>query len=135
MKESYSFSKEEKLCSKIDIDNLFKSKGKNLASYPFFFNFRMIDSEQKYPLPKLVFLVSKRKFKKAVDRNRVKRMCRELYRLRKPIFLKELELPENKELHLCIGYMPNEILEYTKLQKGYHKALKTLINEIKKPLS
>ena len=85
----FKFPKEEKLKHKREIDLLF-AKGKWQTCG----NMRIIsiDLEKK---PQEDFLisnqkfgvsVSKRHFKKAVDRNRIKRLLRETYRLNKGIF-------------------------------------------------
>ena len=78
------FPKEEKLKNKTDISLLFE-QGK-------WFSYKelAIISLQKEDLPtrKVGVSVSKKFFKKAVDRNRVKRLLRETYRLNKPLFIK-----------------------------------------------
>ena len=78
------FPKEEKLKNKTDISLLFE-QGK-------WFSYKelAIISLQKEDLSiqKVGVSVSKKFFKKAVDRNRVKRLLRETYRLNKPLFIK-----------------------------------------------
>lgn len=51
----------------------------------------------------MAFTVSKSKFKRAVDRNRIKRLMREAYRTQKHSFLKKLEA-ENKTVALMFIY-------------------------------
>lgn len=78
------FPKDEKLKNKTDISLLFE-QGK-------WFSYKelAIISLQKEDLlgRKVGVSVSKKIFKKAVDRNRVKRLLREIYRLNKPLFIK-----------------------------------------------
>lgn len=76
-----TYSKKEKLKSKKLIDQLF-TEGQSVSAYPL----RLVFLET--PLDDTVkaktgVSVSKRYFKKAVDRNRVKRLLREAYRLNK----------------------------------------------------
>jgi len=75
----------EKLKKKSEIDLLFK-KGKWLSAE----NMRIIyfSSSEKYPIEscKIGVSVSKKFFKKAVDRNRIKRLLRESYRLNKATY-------------------------------------------------
>lgn len=78
---SYTYSKEERLCSKRLITLLF-SKGSSFNLYPL----RFVYHTPEAPLSEstqLVISVSKRNFKRAVDRNRLKRQIREAYRLNK----------------------------------------------------
>lgn len=85
-----TFSKQERLSSVKDIETLFK-KGKSLFVFPLkvVFISKKIDdtteeNQQKViPPARLLISVSKRNFKKAVDRNRIKRQIREGYRLQK----------------------------------------------------
>ena len=80
-KISYSFPKEERLCSKKLIAELFR-KGSSFNLYPLRFVILKNDLPQN-PFPQVLISVSKKHFKKAVDRNRIKRQIREVYRLNK----------------------------------------------------
>lgn len=88
-----TFSKKERLSSVKDIETLFK-KGKSLFVFPLKVVFipkklddKKEENEQKViPPARLLISVSKRNFKKAVDRNRIKRQIREGYRLQKSEF-------------------------------------------------
>jgi len=74
-----SFGKEEKLKKTSIIRELF-SKGKYLKKYPISLVYHPDSSIENH---KVGFSVPKRTFKKAVDRNRIKRQLRESYRLNK----------------------------------------------------
>lgn len=76
-----SYNKTEKLKSKKLIAQLFE-KGKTVSAYPL----KLVYLETQFEdgiLLKTGVSVSKRNFKKAVDRNRIKRLMREAYRLNK----------------------------------------------------
>ena len=85
-KHPFSFKKEERLNSKKKIKELF-DKGSSFYLFPF----KVIYLEQvpldsgKSPCHQIMISVPKRKFKKAVDRNLIKRRIREAYRLNKSI--------------------------------------------------
>jgi len=77
-KISYSFSREERLRSKKLIAELF-SKGSSFNLYPLRFVY-LKHPQPETTAPQILVSVSKKYFKKAVDRNRLKRQMREAYR-------------------------------------------------------
>jgi ribonuclease P protein component len=87
-----TFAKTERLCNKKLIDKLF-SRGKSFFHYPFKVIFYQVDATDKYSgsyPAKVLVSVSKRNFKKAVDRNRIKRLIREGYRKNKTLLYEGL---------------------------------------------
>src|SRR6187402_3413136 len=82
---SFTYPKIEKLKSKNTINLLF-SQGKSVSKYPL----RLVYVPENLPEGQKIKMgvsVSKRNFKKAVDRNYFKRVLRETYRLNKHILL------------------------------------------------
>ncbi|HEY5687116.1 MAG TPA: ribonuclease P protein component [Yeosuana sp.] len=77
----FTFNKKEKLKSKKLIDSLF-SEGQSVSAYPLRLVFMPTHFEDG-ELFKTGVSVSKRHFKRAVDRNRIKRLLRESFRLNK----------------------------------------------------
>ena len=80
----FKYPKNEKLKSKKTIDSLF-TEGKSVGKYPLRLVFIPDNFEDDVPL-KMGVSVSKKYFKKAVHRNRIKRLLRECYRLNKDLF-------------------------------------------------
>jgi ribonuclease P protein component len=78
---SYSFPKEEHLCRKKLIDELF-GRGSSFGLYPLRIVWLPTPEPTTAP-PQVLVSVSKRNFKRAVDRNYFKRLMREAYRLNK----------------------------------------------------
>ncbi|WP_242929397.1 ribonuclease P protein component [Pontibacter vulgaris] len=111
---SYTFSKEERLCSKRLIALLF-SKGSSFNLYPLRFVLYTPPGEE--PLPgstQVLISVSKRYFKRATDRNRLKRQIREAYRLNKHFLLQnQAQAPRL----LAILYIGKEKKTYDTIQK------------------
>ena len=115
----YSFPKTEKLTSKIIIDRLFK-EGDSRFKYPFRLIF-LSDSFYSEPYPQVVISVSKRNFKRAVDRNRIKRLIREAYRLQKNELL---SLFPFKPCYLAILYTAKEEIQLEELKKKLYLIIK-----------
>ena len=87
----FSYPKAEKLKSKTIIDLLF-SEGKSVGKYPLRLVYVAHDFEEDVPL-KMGVSVSKKYFKKAVDRNYFKRVLRETYRLNQHLLKDQLHQP------------------------------------------
>lgn len=111
MKE-LGYTKSQKLKAKKDIDALFKD-GKWVTQG----NLRLIYKPSEHP-SKLGVSVSKRYFKKAVYRNRVKRLLREAYRLNKPALENRLGGNFNAMLFWVSPVLPKNLQE---VQKFYTK--------------
>ena len=73
-----------------------------------------------------------RTFRKAVQRNRVKRLLREAYRLEKPNFLSQAGL-ENKRINLFFLYTDALVLTQVEIQGKVKEALSLLVTKLKKP--
>lgn len=105
----FSYPKEEKLKSKITIGLLF-TEGKSVSKYPLRLVYCPLYENEKQPL-KMGVSVSKKYFKKAVDRNHFKRLLRETYRLNKHLLLNALEQPYG----FMFFYQTKERLSYTEI--------------------
>lgn len=86
-----TYPKSEKLKSKTTIDLMFR-EGKSVSKYPLRLVYTKAFLEENQKL-KIGVSVSKKYFKKAVDRNYFKRVLRETYRLNKKLLLDSLEEP------------------------------------------
>ena len=119
------FPKSEKLCSKKDMEELFK-KGSSHFLYPFKLVF-LIKKTNQCVLPQVLITVPKKTFKKAVDRNRIKRQIREAYRLSKDQIFCELN-PEKIPCYIAIIYIGKDKLQYNELQNKLISILLRLKN-------
>ena len=73
-----------------------------------------------------------RTFRKAVQRNRVKRLLREAYRLEKPNFISQAAL-DNKRVNLFFLYTDVLVLTQVEIQGKLKEALSLLVTKLKKP--
>ncbi|MGN6646439.1 MAG: ribonuclease P protein component [Cytophaga sp.] len=115
----FSFPKKEKLTSKIIIDRLFK-EGESRFKYPFRILF-LTGEAHSQNFPQVVISVSKRNFKRAVDRNRIKRLIREAYRLQKTELI---SLFPEKPSSLAILYTAKEEIQLEELKKKLYLIIK-----------
>lgn len=101
-----TFRKEERLCSKVQLDLLFKN-GSSFLLYPYRCTFLKVEAITDVPV-QVVINVSKKRYKRAVDRNLIKRRTRELYRLNKEAHL-YAQLPVSASLLLSIQFIGKSI--------------------------
>ncbi|RZK82180.1 MAG: ribonuclease P protein component [Pedobacter sp.] len=119
-----TFTKEERLCSKKLIDLLFKN-GSSFLLYPFRVSYLFVEAEHQYPA-QVVINVAKKRYKRAVDRNLVKRRTREAYRLQKQTLLYEPIAANDKLLLLSVQFVGKKIYEFSFFEKKLAAALKKL---------
>jgi len=108
----YTLSKSERLKSRKQIEQLFKD-GKRLSLPPFRIHYllRPLTTHNPRLTTQLGVGVSTKNFKRAVDRNRIKRLIRESYRLQKPIFSIKIKA-SNQHLNVFIVYTGKELPDY-----------------------
>jgi ribonuclease P protein component len=125
--EGFTFHKAERLCSQKIIGELFSS-GESFLSYPLKVVFLKADLPESFPV-QAAFTVSKRNFKRAVDRNLLKRRMREAYRLKKPNLYRDIA---EKKLQIAIMfvYIGKDITEYSAIEKAMISAFKKLLAKV-----
>ena len=79
----------------------------------------------------VMMVVPKRKFRHAVDRNRMRRLMRESYRLNKSALIETLRV-QGKTLQVAIVYAHNDRLEYDRVDGRMQRLLKELMKEVAK---
>jgi len=121
LKMSFTYNKKYKLKSKKLIDQLF-SEGKSVAAFPLRMVYLKLNSEST--TYKVGVSVSKRNFRKAVDRNRIKRLLREAYRINQ----KQMFNNSSSSYALMILYIGKDIPDY----KSVESRMKQLLNKFGK---
>lgn len=121
----FSYSKEEKLKSRKTIEALF-TEGRSVGVFPLrLFYIELPDTEKK-PF-KTAISVSKKNFGLAVDRNRIKRLLRETYRLNKSILLDS----DSKKFALLILYVGKEMPDFNSLDNTIKLLLEKFLQQTK----
>ena len=123
-----TFHKEERLCSRRSLDLLFKN-GSSFLLYPFRVSYLYTNVSSQFPV-QVVINVSKKRFKKAVDRNLLKRRSREAYRLQKQRYLYEVLPASDDLLLLSLQYVGKQIYEYDFFDKKLNAVLKKLVSAL-----
>jgi len=126
-----TFKKEERLHSKKLIQQLF-ADGNGFFVYPFKVIYKEVP-EQEVISTSVLISVSKKKFKSAVKRNRIKRLFRETYRKNKYILI-DSEEEDKKVTPLLIAfiYVADTIMDYHEIEKKIILILQRLKNKDEK---
>ena len=122
---SFSFNKNEKLKSRKQIEQLFK-EGKSITRFPLKLYYLGIDRDIESKI-QVGISVPKKNFKKAVDRNRIKRLMREAYRLNKHLIFNNIE----GNFAFLILYLGKEIPPYSLIEESLQEIIHRLVKEKK----
>lgn len=125
----YTFSKSERLTNVKLIESVFTSTD-NVKAFPLIFIYRIMDLQGASNF-QVMFSVSKKKFKHAVDRNRIKRLMRESFRLQKQQFNEAIG--EQKLIGAFI-YTNKEISNYIKISQTMAKLINQLRDNLTKDI-
>lgn len=105
--ERFTLSKEERICSKKLINELFTGNGRSMTAFPLRVVFMKRTIVDDQPRAAMLVSVPKRYFKHAVDRNRVKRQVREAFRRNKSIIIQNLT-DDHEAVAMAFVWLTNE---------------------------
>lgn len=125
---NFTYPKTERLKSKTTIGLLF-SNGKSVSKYPLRLVYRQAEANSEEQT-KIGVSVSKKYFKKAVDRNYFKRVLRETYRLNKHLLLDNLDQPYS----IMLFYQTKDRLSYEEINSKMIQLFEKFTAQINKPL-
>ncbi|MCT4622574.1 MAG: ribonuclease P protein component [Schleiferiaceae bacterium] len=119
-----TFTKSERLNSKFIIDKLF-DEGKSFIAYPLRFSFLPYSFDENIQ-GQVLIIVSKRRLKKAVDRNRTKRIIREAYRMQK----QQIYNLTDVKLAMAVSFIGKEPLTLEAAEKSLTKIIARLKEQL-----
>ena len=129
MTANNTYSKQEKLKSRKALEQLF-DKGKSFSVFPIKVFYTVTDDTA---LVQAGVGVSSRIFKKAHDRNKVKRLLREVYRTQKQALYSSVA-SNQQQLNVFFLYIGKELPVHADLQIAMEKTLEKLIRKISEPI-
>jgi ribonuclease P protein component len=122
-KPANTLAKEERLSRKRDLDLLFE-KGQSFVVFPLRVVYLVVEAPQPAPLSMLVS-VPKKRIKKAVGRNYIKRRVREAYRLHKHELVEEVQASGNC-FFLAFMYIDKNMRSFHEIEKALMKSLEII---------
>lgn len=131
----FKLSKWERICSRTQLEKLFTGgKSKSFSVFPLRVVYLLTDQpdgDLQHETPvKMMVSVSKRHFKRAVKRNRVKRQVREAYRLNKEIVVSAMADFPNRQLLLGFIWMSDELHDTDTVERSMQVLLKRVADKL-----
>ena len=130
----YALAKSERLTSQLVIEKIFAGGNASMAAFPLRIVYMQMekqgeDEATKTPLASILVSVPKKRFRHAVDRNRMKRLIREAYRLNKHILWEALE---EKDFRLALAFVciTDTLPTFYTVNKSMKKALTRIAEKV-----
>jgi ribonuclease P protein component len=122
-----TFTKHDRLKSSLAIEVLYR-ENQYIVSHPLKCYYSFSEKNENEYAVRVAFAVPKKTFKRAVDRNIIKRRMREAYRLNFRTIFETVIHQNNKQLKLFFIYIGKEMLNYDSIEAVFD-ALKLLVEE------
>jgi len=128
-----TLGKSERIYGTKRIDELFTS-GEAFISYPLRIVYMKKNKPESGGVVSMMVSVPKKRFKRAVKRNRVKRLVREAFRLNKELFT-DICNQYNIGLDVVFIYLKDELPEYKEIEKAVKKTAAIIGNKQEEAVS
>ncbi len=121
------FGHDERLRGEIRVSRLF-SEGQSFVIYPYRVVYR-INNSSTYPNTAILISIPKKRFKRAVKRNRIRRCTKEAFRLNKKILNTPLHAA-GISLDIALIYLDKAILPYSTIERRIQELLEKLLTKV-----
>ena len=122
-----TFGKEERMASRLLIETLFDNGGSRAAAaFPLRVVYRLVERKQGSAPAQLLVSVPKRRLKRAVDRNRVKRQIREAYRHHKQILWEQI--PDGQQALVALIWLSDKHCPTNEVERRVAGLLQRIVN-------
>jgi len=127
MSTTTKFPKKERLCGEVRIGKLF-AEGNAFIAYPLRVVYKLTD-EKSDAVVKVLMSVPKKKIRKAVHRNKIKRLMREGYRLNKSSLLEDCQ-HKNRTLYIAFTYLSDKEIGFDEIEEKIKYAIKRITQQL-----
>lgn len=137
MTKTFSLSKSERVSSQKQIDKLFRGgNSKSMSAFPLRMVYMAEEREMDWRCPEAQMMVSvpKRYFKRAVKRNRIKRLVREAYRLNRHLLTAQLPDDRKTSLSVCFIWTDDKLRTFADVEEKMQSLLTRLGEKISQSL-
>ena len=127
--KTFKLPKVERLYLRSAVSDLF-AKGSSFMVFPYRVIYRVLpEDDPQVARVAIMTIAPKKRFKHAVDRNHVKRLGREAYRVAKLPLVAQCE-SQHKKLAFALLYCDNKFLTFEETQQRMQRILKTLHQKV-----
>ena len=125
-----TFRKEERLCRQLLIDRLFAGGSKSMSAFPMRLVYLPVEASEANAPVTLLISVPKKRFRRAVKRNRVKRQIREAYRKNKHILYDKLEQLDGTRLAMAFIWLDDSLWDTPKVEQKVTNLMQRLAEKL-----
>lgn len=126
----YTLTKSERLCSKTLIERLFAGGNSSFPAFPLRVVYMWLEPSEGTSDVSILISVPKKRFKRAVKRNAVKRQVREAYRQNKYLLLDALKSQGGKRLVLAFIWLDNQLRSSEEVERKVQKLLTHIVESM-----